>query len=156
MTLRSPPVLLLASAAPLVLSAAPPQLDGVQMAQLTIHERLIIRIPRVSPGPARSAAPAASAIQWDEKKGPACVPITALTGAAIEREREVDLVVGGTRRVRAKLDDECPTLDFYRGFYLKPTADGQLCAKRDGIRSRSGAYCAITRFRALVPKKHGK
>ena len=59
--------------------------------------------------------------------------MAALTGASVGREGEVDLVVGGTRRLRAKLDDDCPTLDFYRGFYLKPTADGQLCARRDGI-----------------------
>lgn len=157
MTLRVPPVLLIASAAPFVVSASVPEsLDGVQFAQLTIHERLIIRIPRVSPGPARGVAPAQSPIRWEEKKGPACIAVTALTGAAVDREGEVDLVVGGTRRIRAKLDDDCPTLDFYRGFYLKPTADGQLCAKRDGIRSRSGAYCAITRYRLLVPKKGRK
>ena len=86
----------------------------------------------------------------------AIVTYLALTGAAIDREGEVDLVIGGTRRMRAKLDDDCPTLDFYRGFYLKPTPDGQLCAGRDALRSRSGAYCAITRFRMLVPKKAKK
>ncbi|WP_022684940.1 hypothetical protein [Sphingomonas phyllosphaerae] len=156
MTLRALPVLLLALAAPLVLSASPPQLDGVEYAQLTIHERLIIRVPRVSPAPVRGRAPAKPTVRWDEKKGPECVAMAALTGASVEREGEVDLVVGGTRRLRAKLDDDCPTLDFYRGFYLKPTADGQLCARRDGIRSRSGAYCAVTRFRTLVPRKVGK
>lgn len=153
MTLRPLPVLLLASAAPFVLSASPPQLDGVQFAQLTIHERLIIRVPRMSPAPMRGRAAPQPEVRWDEKKGPACIPMNALTGAAVDREGEVDLVVGGARRIRAKLDDDCPTLDFYRGFYLKPTADGQLCARRDGIRSRSGAYCAVTRFRALVPRK---
>ncbi len=157
MTLRNPSVLLLASAAPFVLSASPPQLDGIEYAQLTIHERLIIRVPRVSPAPMRGrSAPAQPLVRWDEKKGPECVAMSALTGAAVEREGEVDLVVGGARRIRAKLDDDCPTLDFYRGFYLKPTADGQLCARRDGIRSRSGAYCAVTRFRALVPRKAKK
>lgn len=157
MTLRNPSVLLLVSAAPFVLSASPPQLDGVEYAQLTIHERLIIRVPRVSSAPIRGRAGIAPPqVRWDEKKGPECVAMNALTGAAVDREGEVDLVVGGARRIRAKLDDDCPTLDFYRGFYLKPTADGQLCARRDGIRSRSGAYCAVTRFRALVPRKVNK
>ncbi|PZQ61729.1 MAG: hypothetical protein DI544_03615 [Sphingomonas taxi] len=157
MTLRPPSVLLLASAAPFALSAsAPPQLDGVETAQLTIHERLIIRIPRVSGSPTRGGPPPPPQVRWDEKKGPQCVMMGALTGAAIDREGEVDLVIGGTRRMRAKLDDDCPTLDFYRGFYLKPTPDGQLCAGRDALRSRSGAYCAITRFRMLVPKKAKK
>ena len=152
MTLRFPPVLLLASAAPFVLSASPPQPEGVEYAQLTIHERLIIRVPRVSPAPIRGRAAPLPQVRWDEKKGPVCIAMRALTGAAVDREGEVDLVVGGAKRIRAKLDDNCPTLDFYRGFYLKPTPDGQLCAKRDGIRSRSGAYCAVTRFRALVPR----
>ncbi|MEH3122978.1 MAG: hypothetical protein PGN16_13545 [Sphingomonas phyllosphaerae] len=157
MTLRDSSILLLASAAPFVLSASPPQLDGVEYAQLTIHERLIIRVPRVSPAPMRArGAPPVPQVRWDEKKGPECVAMNTLTGAAVEREGEVDLVVGGARRIRAKLDDDCPTLDFYRGFYLKPTADGQLCARRDGIRSRSGAYCAVTRFRALTPRKTKK
>ncbi|MFK3891171.1 hypothetical protein [Sphingomonas sp. NPDC079357] len=157
MTLRNSSVLLLIPAVPFVLSASPPQLDGVEYAQLTIHERLIIRVPRVSPAPMRGrGVPPPPQVRWDEKKGPACVAMNTLTGAAVEREGEVDLVVGGARRIRAKLDDDCPTLDFYRGFYLKPTADGQLCARRDGIRSRSGAYCAVTRFRALTPRKASK
>ena len=146
------PVPLLALAAPLLLSAHAPQLDGTQWAQLTIHERLIIRIPRVSPRANASSFTARTAppVRWDEKKAPRCVAMTSLTGAAIDREGEVDLVVDGTRRLRAKLDDDCPTLDFYTGFYLKPTADGQLCAKRDSIRSRSGARCSIDKFRTLV------
>lgn len=157
MTMRAPPVLLLVMAAPFVLSASPPQAEGVEYAQLTIHERLIIRVPRMSSAPVRGrVATPLPPVRWDEKKGPACVAMNMLTGAAVDREGEVDLVVAGTRRVRAKLDDDCPTLDFYRGLYLKPTPDGQLCAKRDGIRSRSGAYCAITRFRTLVPRKPGK
>lgn len=157
MTLRTLPVLLLATAAPFAVSAsAPPSpVDGVQMAQLTIHERLIIRVPRVNPL-ARGATPGPPPVRWDEKKAPSCIAVGSLTGAAIEREGEVDLIIGGMRRMRAKLDDDCPTLDFYRGFYLKPMPDGQLCAKRDAIRSRSGAYCAISKFRALVPRKPKK
>lgn len=152
------PVPLLVLAAPLLVSARAPQLDGTQWAQLTIHERLIIRIPRVAPrANASSFAPRSTApIKWEEKKAPRCVPMTALTGAAIDREGEVDLVVEGTRRLRAKLDDDCPTLDFYTGFYLKPTADGQLCAKRDSIRSRSGARCSINKFRTLVAVRQKK
>ncbi|MGK6322662.1 hypothetical protein ACMGDM_06205 [Sphingomonas sp. DT-51] len=159
MTRRRLSVLLLSLAAPLAVSARAPAgvrggLDGIELAQLTIHERLIIRIPRVGPVPAARAA--VSPVTWDEKRGPECLRVTALTGAAIDRSGDVDLIIDGTRRIRAKLDDDCPTLDFYAGFYLRPTSDGQICAGRDAIRSRSGALCPIGKFRTLMPKKAKK
>ncbi|TCP30737.1 hypothetical protein [Sphingomonas sp. BK235] len=149
------PVLPLLLAAPLAVSARAPAADwdGTEYAQLTIHERLIIRIPRVAPAPRGARAVSPPPVEWDEKRGPECLRVTALTGAAIDRSGDVDLVIEGARRIRAKLDDDCPTLDFYAGFYLRPTSDGQICAGRDAIRSRSGALCPISKFRTLVPKK---
>lgn len=153
MALRRLPLALLAVATPLLVGADWPD-SGVQYAQLTIHERLIVRIPRVdAPRGAAMSRIAPPPIRWDEKSGPKCVAMQTLTGAQIGREGEVDLILGGTSRIRAKLDDNCPTLDFYSGFYLKQTRDGMICAKRDVIRSRSGARCEINRFRALVAKK---
>ncbi len=140
---------LLAVAAPVLVSAqAAPTWMGEELAQLTIHERLIIRIPRVSPARSRVAVPV-----WREKKGPRCVEMKSLTGAAIGGEGEVDLIVEGTRRIRARLGEECPAPNFYSGFYLKPTKDGKICAGRDVLRSRSGARCSIDRFRRLVPAR---
>lgn len=160
MTLAMPArssALLLALAAPLAVSArAPEPSPPVRWTQMTIHERLIIRVPRMPRGPAPAGAMpprAFSPVIWQERKAPRCVTMTAITGATLDREGEVDLVVEGTRRVRAKLNDDCPTLDFYSGLYLKPTSDGKMCARRDSIRSRSGARCAITAFRNLVPKR---
>ena len=149
------PVLTLLLAAPLAVSARAPEaaLDGVRYAQLTIHERLIIRIPRVAPAPRGARLVTPAPVEWQEKRGPECLRVTALTGAAIDTKGDVDLVIEGARRIRAKLDDDCPTLDFYAGFYLRPTSDGQICAGRDAIRSRSGALCPISKFRTLVPKK---
>lgn len=155
---RLPPALLLAMAAPFAVGAAAPApdalADGTQWAQLTIHERLIIRIPRM-PAAARTAlrAPAPAPVEWRERRGPRCLTMTSLTGAAIGRDGEVDLIVEGSQRVRARLDSQCPTLDFYSGMYLKPTADGKICARRDAIRTRSGGRCAIAQFRKLVPAR---
>lgn len=143
---------LLLAATPLLVSAQSPDWANSEVAQLTIHERLIIRIPHVSParGPTSwRATPIAPA--WRERKGPRCVEMKALTGAAVGGEGAVDLIVDGTRRIRARLDEECRAANFYAGFYLKPTKDGKICAGRDVLRSRSGARCAITRFRKLVP-----
>ena len=53
--------------------------------------------------------------------------------------------------VRAHLDEDCPALDFYRGFYLQ-VQDDHLCAHRDAIHSRMGGSCTIDKFKQLVPK----
>lgn len=154
---RLVPAMSLLAAAPLMASVrdsadAARSLDGTQWAQLTVRERIVIRVPRLDPRAGRDAPAPPAPIQWKEKKGPKCVPIATLRGAAFGGDDGVDFVLAGNRRVRAKLEDDCPALDFYSGFYLKPTADGQVCADRDAIRSRSGAVCPIDRFRALVPK----
>ena len=85
--------LLLASATALGPAARDTVLDGVQLAQMTIHERIIIRVPR-------NAAPAPS-IRWVEKKGPKCVAADQL-GGAIVGTRTVDLVL--------RVIDQCTSL----------------------------------------------
>ncbi len=140
----------LALAAPLLISASPPDdLDGVQFAQLVYRERVVIRIPRLPTPSRRQTEP----MRWDEHKAPKCVPADRIASASIASTGDVDLIVTDGRRLRAKLDDDCPTLNFYNGFYLKRSADGMVCAKRDVLRSRSGARCEIAKFRTLVAKK---
>lgn len=143
--------LLLASALP---GIEPP--DGWTTMQVTVRQRItVIRVPRM-PMPTRlpmSTAPALAPIVWVEKSAERCVPIQTLAGAQISRPDAVDLVLTGGKRLRARLDDDCPALDFYRGFYVKPNKDGMICADRDVIRSRSGSECRIDGFRRLVPKR---
>jgi hypothetical protein len=151
MLFRRRPTLLLVLAALFAVSASEPQgLDGTQLAQFTHRERIVIRIPRLPTVLRRQSEPATS---WQEHKAPKCVPVAILASAAISPTGDVDLIVTDGRRLRAKLDDECPTLNFYTGFYLKLAADGMVCAKRDALRSRSGARCEISRFRTLQAKK---
>jgi hypothetical protein len=114
------------------------------VAQLTIRQQLIIRVP---------ARPQQSApVQWKEKNGPKCVPAGALAGAQVSREG-VDLLLRGGQRVRAKLS-RCAPLDYYSGFYVRPGLDGRICQDRDTIRVRSGGSCEIDAFRTLVPAKN--
>lgn len=157
---RLVPTLGLAAVAPLALSAAAaPDADGTLYAQLTIRERVIIRIPRLDPRPVtrppdpRAPRARAVVVEWEEKKAPSCVPTATLAGAHFTSDGDVDLALNDGRRIRAKLEDDCPTLNFYGGFYLQQTADGMTCAKRDAIRSRSGRRCEIGRFRALKPRR---
>lgn len=144
------PIILLLTLVPAA-SADVTRIDGVELAQLTIHQRIVIRIPRMFRGPpAQRADPAET--RWTARKGPKCVPMAALEGAVITGADSVDLIVMDGTRLRAELEDDCPALDFYSGLYLKGTADGLLCADRDSIRARSGSLCRIDGFKRLVAR----
>ncbi len=136
----------------LALLAATPAQDArpIQLAQLTVREQIIIRVP------ARPRAPdgRGGSVQWSEaKKGPKCVAVRAIAGATLLGRDSVDLILRDNSRVRARLERSCPALDYYHGFYIAPQEDGKVCAGRDVIRSRSGGNCRIDRFRQLDPKR---
>lgn len=114
------------------------------MAQLTIRQRIVIRVPAAPVTPAPLLR-----LRWKEKSGPKCIPANALAAAAVFKADAVDLMLRGGKRLRALLDDDCPALDFYRGFYLTPTDDGKICAGRDMIHSRMGGQCSIEKFKTL-------
>ena len=123
-----------------------------QQGSLTVrHRQIIIRVPS---GPPRAIAPAgASLIKWRESRGPNCIAATRLIGATLLSQNSVDLILRDNSRVRARLQRTCPSLDYYRGFYINATADGRICADRDSIRSRAGGECQIDQFRALSPDR---
>lgn len=133
----------------LALAAGDGRARGVEVAQFTIHERIVIRVPRMPVAPVPRPQP----IRWKERHGPKCVMAASMAGALVSAPDQVDLVLVGGKRVRAKLDSDCRPLDYYSGFYVRPAADGMICAKRDPIRVRSGASCGIDRFRVLQPAK---
>ena len=55
------------------------------------------------------------------------------------------------RVLSAALDRACTAADFYAGFYVERSEDGQLCSRRDLLQSRAGASCRVTRLNRLVP-----
>jgi hypothetical protein len=120
----------------------------VHVAQMMIQQRIIIRVPAMSPPP-----PPPRPIRLKEVKGPKCVALNQLAGASIGQNDAVDLFLRGGARLRAQLDDDCPALDYYSGFYIAPTADGQVCQRRDMLHTRAGQQCRIQRFRMLVPDR---
>lgn len=124
------------SAAPGIDQARPPA-----FAQLTIEQSLVIRVPRRIP---------AKPLKWKSKKGPKCVAMSSIAGAAVVADDAIDLVLRGGQRLRAHFSSRCPALDYYSGFYILPTADGRICADRDMIRTRAGGQCEIQRFRKLI------
>ena len=117
---------------------------GQSVTRLIVRDEIILRIP-VQPRPLMPQ------IEWMEKKGPRCVPVAAIQRALLQGDEQVDFVFVNHARVRAQLDENCPALDFYGGFYLQPE-DDRLCAGRDAIHSRMGGSCTIERFKQLVPK----
>lgn len=114
----------------------------LRVRSVVVEDQLIIRVP-VRPQPAP--------IEWVEHRGPKCIPSNAIRGAFLSGNDHVDFLMDGRRLLRAQLDEDCPALDFYEGFYLSPQ-DDRICAERDVIRSRIGSTCGIQRFRKLVPK----
>ncbi|MDQ1157611.1 hypothetical protein QE385_001938 [Sphingomonas sp. SORGH_AS 950] len=131
---------------PALLGAADPSLPQGRFAQVMIRERVIVRVPRT---PMRAMTPT----RWKERKGPRCIPAQQLAGALPGEEGTVDIVLAGGNRVRAHLSRACRQIDYYATFYIRPGADGQICARRDPIRTRAGGTCDIQRFRALTPAR---
>jgi len=144
------PALILLALAPGA-SVEESRIEKVELAQVIIHQRIIIRIPRLPF--TRQPVDASQPIRWAEKKGPKCVALGEIAGATITAANSVDLIVDDDKRIRAKLDDDCPSLDYYSGLYLKATPDGMICADRDAVRTRSGGACGIDEFKRLVAKR---
>jgi hypothetical protein len=124
-------------------AAAQSSADDQVVRRVIVQDEVIFRIPirpRVSP-----------AIEWVEHKGPKCIPANLLAGAILSGPSSIDFLLRNRQRIRAKMDSDCPALDFYKNFYLQPD-DDYICAKRETIRSRVGGSCRIEKFRTLVPQ----
>jgi hypothetical protein len=122
--------------------------ERITVAQVQITRSFVIRIPGWRRSPTATPAPGT---QFKEHKGPRCIEASAIGGAAVTAPDSVDFMLKGGQRVRARLEDQCPALDYYSGFYVVPPPDGKICADRDSIHTRSGADCEVDRFRALTP-----
>lgn len=126
----------------------PLQFGRVELAQLTIEQRVIIRVPLARPSNRQPAPP--PAVKLKEKKGPQCLAIRSIRAAGVSARSGIDLILSNGDRYRARLEKGCRAVDFWSGFYIEPTKDGSLCAERDPIQARGGTECEITAFRHLV------
>lgn len=130
---------------PLMLGLAAAQdTDGQPAVQrLVLGDQVIVRVP-VRP-PSRTLR-----LAWAERRGPKCISARSIRGAMLAGPDHVDILLVARQRVRAHFAEDCPALDFYAGFYLKPE-DDRVCAGRDSIHSRIGGSCEIQGFGMLVP-----
>jgi hypothetical protein len=117
--------------------------DTMGVSRVTISEEIVLRVPVIRP---RFAWP----IRWEEAKGPRCIQADNILATALADDGSIDFLMRNRARIRARLENQCPTLDFYGGLYLQ-SADGAICARRDEVRSRIGGSCAIERFKRMIP-----
>ena len=111
--------------------------------QITVSEEIVMRVPVIRP---RMVWP----IRWEEAKGPRCIRGANILATALADDGSIDFLMRSRERIRARLENQCPTLDFYGGLYLQ-SADGEICARRDEVRSRIGGSCSIERFKRMIP-----
>ncbi|MEY3658026.1 MAG: hypothetical protein RL425_787 [Pseudomonadota bacterium] len=120
-----------------------------QLAQLVIERRVVIRVvPHEDRAQMRP-----NFRDWREKSASRCLYANDVVGVLITKPDSIDLVLRGRHAMRARLERGCRSIDFYSGFYFKPTPDGRLCEDRDMIYSRAGGACTIDRYNRLVPPK---
>ncbi len=127
-----------------------PNAGSVQLAQMSIEQRVIIRVPMVKKkgrAPMRIAPQAGQ--EWKEKKGPRCIALRSIRSASVAVGHGVDLLLADNHRYRARLERGCSSTGFYSGFYVEPDDDGSLCSGRDELQARSGLSCVIDSFRRL-------
>jgi hypothetical protein len=122
--------------------------------QVRIQQRVIIRIAPSSPQ-ARdrllAEIPRRPRGSYQERKLDGCVPINAITGVVPSTDDNRLLLFLRDRRVlSASLERACRAQDYYLGFYIERSADGQLCARRDKLQSRAGGSCEVAQLNRLV------
>lgn len=120
--------------------------------QVRIEQRLIIRIAPRAPSrdmlmdmPSGPVGP-----RFSERKTGRCLTVQGIAGVQVMDDRLV-LYMRDRKIIGANLEKACRPRDFYSGFYVEQTNDGQICAGRDQVHSRAGATCSISSLRELIP-----
>lgn len=152
--MMSPRLLLAAALLPI---AGATLADAQQLAPRAPVSRMIVvreqRTVRIPLQPMTALPVPRPIVEWTEERGPKCLVRANIAAASVNGLRSVDFILRDRTRHRAQLQNSCPALDYYAGFYLKPTADGKICQDRDAVHARSGGECQIDRFRKLTPAK---
>lgn len=122
--------------------------------QVRIDQRIIIRLPSPASVPVAVGAQRQSVakLQYKEKKIGKCLWVDRLGGSRPGPDRTLDLLTRDGILIRAYLGDGCLAREFYAGAYMERSYDGKLCVDRDVLHARTGAKCAIDKFRLLIPR----
>ncbi|MFZ1741859.1 MAG: hypothetical protein WAT93_03340 [Pontixanthobacter sp.] len=123
--------------------------------QVTIEQRVIIRVsPRRADRQNLTAEvqPRRAPQQLVERKIGKCVKMNQIAGVQTTQDNRLMLYMRDQRLIAANLEKACSAKDFYSGFYVEPSKDGQLCIERDKLQSRTGVKCELSRIRQLMPQ----
>lgn len=126
--------------------------DAEPVWQVRIEQRLIIRIaPRTTSRNMLLDTPSGPiGPRFYERKTGRCLSVQGIAGVQVADDRLV-LYMRDRRIIGANLEKSCRPRDFYSGFYVEQTSDGQICAGRDQVHSRAGTTCSISSLRELIP-----
>lgn len=75
-----------------------------------------------------------------------CISIDDIRDSVIRNDRTIHLRMRGNIYYEMRLQNACPGLSFYDGFYYRTTPNRQLCGGLDMIMARSGSRCPIESF----------
>ena len=126
--------------------------------QVRIEQRVIVRI---SPARGRNANRLLNDLprqeltaRYEERKTDKCLPVAGIAGVQTGSGNRLLLFLRDRRIISVNLEKSCRARDFYSGFYVERSKDGNLCIKRDKLQSRTGAKCEVARMRQLVAVKN--
>lgn len=85
-----------------------------------------------------------------------CISIDDIRDAVIRNDRIIHLRMRGNMTYEMRLQNTCPGLSFYDGFYYRTTPNRQLCGGLDMIMARSGSRCPIESFTRIEKAPEGK
>ncbi len=88
--------------------------------------------------------------RFEEKPMGKCFATGAVLGVQSAEGNRLLLFMRDQHIISAVLEKACRARDFYSGFYVERSPDGQICAERDKLQARSGANCRILRLRSLI------
>ncbi|MEM6907119.1 MAG: hypothetical protein AAF494_00445 [Pseudomonadota bacterium] len=115
---------------------------------------MIVRIsPQREPSPQGLLAQLprqALTARYEERKMDKCLPVEGIAGVQTGSGNRLLLFLRDQRIITLNLEKACRARDFYSGFYVERSDDGNLCVRRDQLHSRSGAKCEVERMRQLV------
>jgi len=160
--IRKPPV------APGATGGLAEAFDADTWGQVRIEQRVIIRINPREPGRDALAPqvlpmqpivqsinpnlrPSTVQIRVRERKTGNCMPATGIAAVQPITDGRLMFYMRDRRMLAAGLEKACSARDFYLGFYMSKTSDGQLCVGRDPIHSRAGTTCKLKDVREYVP-----
>lgn len=132
-----------------------PGMDGFRNpGQVRIQQNFSIRItpgaPVAPPNMVVEMEQEERGVRLEERRIGRCLPVAAIAGVQSTQTNRLLLYLRDARVVSALLEKSCRATDYYSGFYVERSPDGQICIERDKLHARSGANCKIRELHALV------